>query len=84
MRYTAKYKCRNCKDIFYEGLFDEVTAKRLIVWLKRKDVAEMSDKNISRYNQHSCFNGDIGQADFLGFEALNDLEDEYLKGNDTE
>lgn len=68
----AYHKCRLCGETYTNGLTtgNVMIIQNIICDMNFKNVSDGGSNSIpiAMYEQHKCFSGDIGIADFIGFK----------------
>jgi hypothetical protein len=71
--YKATFKCRHCRQSFYVAkTLDKRAARNVIIEIvsEKKNPFKISDKMF-----HTCDDGSLGYADFIGFECVKEEQD---------
>ena len=67
--YRAIYKCRLCGEEFVSAATgnEDIAIKNMVVITAECDLGQRILNPITKLSMHSCKDGSMGLADFLGF-----------------
>lgn len=72
--YRAIYKCRLCGEEFVSGATTsiDVVIKNMLNVTIRYEIKQWIGTPVTEISMHSCKDGSMGLADFLGFRKVED------------
>ena len=72
--YRAIYKCRLCGEEFESAVTTsaDIAIKHMIIVTVQYNPSEYIGTPITEISMHSCKDGSMGLADFLGFRKVED------------
>ena len=70
--YRATYKCRLCGEEFVSAATgnEDIAIKNMVVITAECDLGQRILNPITKLSMHSCKDGSMGLADFLGFRKV--------------
>lgn len=76
--YRATYKCRMCGEEFVSAITGnaDIAIKQMVKVTIGIKPLEFIGNPITETTMHSCKDGSMGMADFLGFKKI-EVEDEH-------
>lgn len=70
--YRAIYKCRLCGEEFVSAITGsaDIVIKNMVIMTAECDVKQKILNPVTKLSMHSCKDGSMGLADFLGFRKV--------------
>ena len=70
--YRAIYKCRLCGEEFVRAITGsaDIVIKNMVIMTAECDVKQKILNPVTKLSMHSCKDGSMGLADFLGFRKV--------------
>ena len=72
--YRAIYKCRLCGEEFVSAITGSayIVIKNMVIMTAECDVKQKILNPVTKLSMHSCKDGSMGLADFLGFRKVGE------------
>lgn len=77
--YRAMYKCRLCGEEFESAVTTsaDIAIKNMLIVTVQYEPSEYIGPPITKISMHSCKDGSMGLADFLGFRKVEDKDESH-------
>lgn len=74
LEYRAIYKCRLCGEEFESAVTEsvDIAIKHILIVTAGYKTSEYIGTPVTELSMHSCKDGSMGLADFLGFRKVGD------------